>query len=104
MPWRRRPEPGIRPLSDRTSAGRSPAYPFLWGITNLIFIGLALGAVLDPIPQDIWPKITGSLALAGVGAMQARHTTREHDAKQRGFTLACVLADLTLIVLIWTVR
>jgi len=104
MHWHRPPVPGIRQLSDARSSRGTPPYPFLWGITNLIFIGLALGAVLDPTPQEIWPKLTGTAALLGVGAIQLRQTTKRHNTKQRGFTAACVVADLVLIVLLWTVR
>jgi hypothetical protein len=91
-------------LPDDTPNPARPPYPYLWGITNLIFIGLALGAVLDPMPQDITPKITGSAALIGAGAMLWRHTTKAHNAKQRAFTGGCLVIDALLVILIWTVR
>lgn len=81
-----------------------PKYPFIIGLVCLLFIGLGLGAVLDPTPQELAPKITGSLALALAAGSLAHLTKAEHSLRQRGTTWTLVLASAAVIVGIWVIR
>lgn len=79
-------------------------YPYMWGMANAIFLLLAIGAVLDPEPQSLWPKLTGSAALLVAGIKQAPGLNPTYGRTVRAFTAVLLLADVVLIALIWTIR
>ena len=79
-------------------------YPYMWAIANAIFLLLAIGAVLDPEPQVLWPKLTGSAALLICGFKQSSGLQPPRSMSSRVFTAVFLAADLLLIALIWTVR
>lgn len=53
-----------------------PSYPYGLAMINVIFIGLGLGAVLDPIDTELRHKLTGSAALVITGAAHWYFTRR----------------------------
>ncbi len=80
------------------------AYPYMWAMANAIFLLLAVGAVLDPEPQSLVPKLTGSLALLVAGAKQSPGVQAHRPMKERVFTVVFLVADVVLIALLWLVR
>jgi len=76
----------------------------MWAMANAIFLLLALGAVLDPEPQPLWPKLTGSAALIAAGLKQATGLSEARSIAVRLFTGVLLVADVVLIGLLWTVR
>lgn len=81
-----------------------PKYPFLLAIICVIFITLALGAILDPSPQDVAPKLTGSAALALAGGSLWVSTKPEHSLGQRRTTMVLSAICAALIPMLWLVR
>ena len=78
-------------------------YVFAAAVCGL-FALLALGAVLDPISQDLRPKITGTIALVAAAANLGYQTKTEFSARLKNVSAALILASIVLIPLLWTVR
>lgn len=81
-----------------------PKYPYINGLFCALFITLGLGAVLDPTPQDLGPKVTGSFALAIAAGSLIHLTTPEHSAKQRAASWILAAASVAVMAGIWLVR
>ncbi len=70
----------------------------------LLFVMFALGAVLDPVAQDLRPKITGTVALAAAAANLGYQTKPEFSSGLRRTSIALIGASVVLIPLLWFVR
>ncbi len=81
-----------------------PKYPFINGLVCALFIMLGLGAVLDPTPQDLLPKVTGSLALGVAAGSLIYFTTSEHSQRQRAVSWILVAASVAVMAGIWLIR
>lgn len=81
-----------------------PKYPFISGLICALFITIGLGAVLDPTPQDLLPKLTGTLALFMGAASLMYFMTPEHSTKQRAASWILVIASAAVVAGIWLIR
>lgn len=69
-----------------------------------LFVLLALGAVLDPAPQDLRPKITGTIALVAAAANLGYQTKIDFGTGLKLLSAALILASIVLVPLLWLVR
>jgi len=69
-----------------------------------LFVLLALGAVLDPVAQDLRPKITGTIALVAAATNLGYQTKAEFSTGLRRTSAALILASVVLVPLLWLVR
>jgi hypothetical protein len=70
----------------------------------MLFVLLGLGAVLDPAPQELRPKVTGTIALVFAAANLQYQTKADFGSGLKRTSAVLVLASIVLIPLLWLVR